>query len=61
MVGLSLRTNPNEASHRFIKPEILNNSAIYPPKAILDKCEFQKDVGDVTRLYEQLFSEVKSA
>jgi len=53
--------NPNEASQRFINPEILNNSAIYPPSSVLDKCEFQKDVGEVTELYEQLFNEVKSA
>ena len=52
--------NPNEASHRFIKPEIMNNPAIYPPSEVLDKCEFQKDVGDVTELYEKLFNEVKS-
>jgi spermidine/putrescine transport system substrate-binding protein len=53
--------NPNEGSHEFIKPEILNNPAIYPPKDVLDKCEFQKDVGDTTEIYEQLFNEVKSA
>ena len=53
--------NPNEASQRFIKPEIMENSSIYPPKEVLDKCEFQQDVGNATSLYEQLFNEVKSA
>ncbi len=53
--------NPNLASHQFIKPEILNNPSIYPSKEVLDKCEFQKDVGDATELYEELFNEVKSA
>ena len=53
--------NPNEASHRYTKPEIMNNTSIYPPKEVLDKCEFQKDVGDATKFYEQLFNEVKSA
>ena len=53
--------NPNEASHKFIKPEIMKNPAIYPPKEILDKCEFQKDVGEATELYEQLYNEVKSS
>ena len=52
--------NPNEASHQFIKPEILNDPSIYPPQEVLDKCEFQKDVGDATTYYEQLFNEVKS-
>jgi spermidine/putrescine transport system substrate-binding protein len=49
------------ASHQFIKPEILNNPSIYPSKEVLDKCEFQKDVGDATELYEEVFNEVKSA
>jgi spermidine/putrescine transport system substrate-binding protein len=53
--------NPNVASHQFIKPEILNNPSIYPSKEVLDKCEFQKDAGDATELYEELFNEVKSA
>jgi spermidine/putrescine transport system substrate-binding protein len=53
--------NPNEASHKFIKPEIMNNPSIYPPKEVLDKCEFQRDVGESTSLYEQLFNEVKAA
>jgi len=52
--------NPNEASHQFIKPEILNNPSIYPPQEVLDKCEFQKDAEDATKYYEQLFNEVKS-
>lgn len=53
--------NPNLASHQFIKPEILSNPAIYPAKEVLDRCEFQKDVGEATELYEELFNEVKSA
>jgi len=53
--------NPNEASHRGTKPEIMNNTSIYPPKEVLDKCEFLKDVGDAKTFYEQLFNEVKSA
>lgn len=52
--------NPNEASYKLIKPEIMNDLSIYPPKEILDKCEFQKDVGEVTKLYERLFNKVKS-
>jgi spermidine/putrescine transport system substrate-binding protein len=52
--------NPNEASHKFIKPEILNDPSIYPPQEVLDKCEFQKDAGDAAKYYEQLFNEVKS-
>ncbi|HGJ66596.1 TPA: spermidine/putrescine ABC transporter substrate-binding protein [bacterium] len=52
--------NPNEASHKFIKPEIVNNQSIYPPDEVLNRCEFQKDLGPATKYYEQLYNKVKS-
>jgi len=52
--------NPNGASHKFIKPEIMNNPAIYPGEEILDRCEFQKDAGEATKFYEDLYNQVKS-
>ncbi|MEQ8170937.1 MAG: spermidine/putrescine ABC transporter substrate-binding protein [Candidatus Eremiobacterota bacterium] len=53
--------NPNSASRKFIKPEIINNPAIYPPKEVLDKCEFLKDLGENNILYEELYNELKSS
>ena len=52
--------NPNDASKDFIKPEIINNKSIYPPDEVLDTCEFQKEAGEATKYYEQLFNKVKS-
>jgi len=52
--------NPNIASKKFIKPEIINNPAIYPSKETLDKCEFLKDLGENNILYEELYNELKS-
>jgi spermidine/putrescine transport system substrate-binding protein len=52
--------NPNDASKEFIKPEIINNKFIYPSDEVLDKCEFQKEAGEATKYYEQLFNKVKS-
>lgn len=52
--------NPNEASHKLIKSEIMNNPSIYPPKEVLDKCEFQKDAGEAAKYYEQLYNKIKS-
>ena len=53
--------NPNSASRRYIKPEIINNPAIYPPDEILKKCEFQKDLKDINKVYEKVYNEVKSS
>lgn len=58
--NFSWYANPNDASHKFIKPEIMNNQSIYPPDEILNKCEFQRDVGEATKFYEQLYNKVKS-
>jgi spermidine/putrescine transport system substrate-binding protein len=52
--------NPNKASSKFIKPEILNNKSIYPPQSILDKCEFQQDLVEANKLYEDMYNELKS-
>ena len=51
---------PNAAAREFVKPEDLRNPAIYPPAAILDKLEFLTDVGGATRLYDQVWTEVKA-
>ncbi|MBI1922753.1 spermidine/putrescine ABC transporter substrate-binding protein [Candidatus Poribacteria bacterium] len=51
--------NPNEASHPFTNPAILNDSSIYPPPDVLERCEFLRDLGHAIHLYEQLYNEVK--
>jgi len=52
--------NPNKVSTKFIKPEIANNLSIYPPDDVLNKCEFQKDLKEANKLYENLYNEIKS-
>lgn len=52
--------NPNKASHKFIKSEIINNKSIYPPESILDKCELQEDLLEANKLYEDMYNELKS-
>lgn len=53
-------SNPNPNSHKFTNPDIINNPSIYPPKHILDKCEFFQDVGETIKIYEQIFNDLKS-
>jgi spermidine/putrescine transport system substrate-binding protein len=51
--------NPNSASLALLKPDvrIINQ---FPPKEILEKCEFQKDLKEVNKLYEKAYNNIKS-
>jgi spermidine/putrescine transport system substrate-binding protein len=50
----------NRAARAKIKPELLNDPAIYPTTEMLKRCEFIRDVGDQVRLYqEKLWTEIK--
>jgi spermidine/putrescine transport system substrate-binding protein len=51
---------PNQAAKKFIKPELLENAAIYPPEDILAKLEFLKDLGRRTRYYDELWTQIKA-
>lgn len=52
--------SPNAAARQFMKPEILNDPNIYPPKEVMDKLEFLQDLGEATRLWDRTWSEIKS-
>lgn len=51
---------PNKAAKSKIKPEDLANSAIYPSAETMAKLEFLHDLGDATKLFDQIWTEVKS-
>jgi spermidine/putrescine transport system substrate-binding protein/spermidine/putrescine transport system permease protein len=51
---------PNRASLRFINPKDLANPAIYPPPAIMKKLEFLRDLGPDLKLYDEVWTQVKS-
>ena len=50
----------NVPARKFIRPEILNDPAIYPPDSALEKCEFIRDIGDATELMDELWTEIKA-
>jgi spermidine/putrescine-binding protein len=52
--------SPNRAALPKIDPKIAGDPAIYPPKAILDRCELIEDLGQTTQLLDQLWTEVKA-
>ncbi len=51
---------PNKASKEFITPDDLNNPAIYPTPEIMAKLEFLQDLGSNTKLYDEIWTQVKS-
>jgi spermidine/putrescine transport system substrate-binding protein len=53
-------TTPNAAAKKLIDPELLKNEAIYPGEETLKKLEFLKDLGRDTKLYDQLWTSIKS-
>lgn len=52
---------PNEAARENMPDNIKNNPAIYPDKAVLDKAQFQEDVGDeALKIYQQYWDKLKT-
>lgn len=52
--------NPNREARKLIDQEILNNIAIYPPEEEMKRIEYIKDIGEAIKLYDRVWSEVKS-
>lgn len=51
---------PNKPALDLVKKEDRTNPSIYPPPAIMEKLEFLKDLGKDTRLYDELWTQVKA-
>jgi len=51
---------PNKASREHITPADLANPAIYPPPEMMAKLQFVNDLGNDNRLYDELWTQVKS-
>jgi spermidine/putrescine-binding protein len=50
----------NVPARRFIRPEILNDPAVYPPEAALTRCEFIRDIGEATEVMDEYWTEIKA-
>lgn len=51
---------PNTESFKFIKPEDGQNPAIYPPLEEVKKMKYLEDLGEATRMYDEVWTTVKS-
>ncbi len=52
---------PVEAAKKLISKDDLNNPGIYPPPEVMKRLEFTKDVGEATRIYDRIWTELKAA
>lgn len=50
----------NQAALPLIDAKIRQDPSIYPPKEVLDRCELIEDLGETTRLIDELWTEVKA-
>jgi spermidine/putrescine transport system substrate-binding protein len=55
-----LFATPNRESKKFIKPELLTNVVIYPSEDTMRRLEYAKHLGRDARLYDQVWTSVKS-
>ncbi|MGD8189668.1 ABC transporter substrate-binding protein [Brevibacillus ginsengisoli] len=53
--------NPNSEARKLIDKATLDNIAIYPPPEEMKRTEGIKDIGDSVKLYDRIWSEVKSS
>ncbi|MGL4730685.1 MAG: extracellular solute-binding protein [Clostridium sp.] len=53
--------NPNKEAQKLMAKEKLEDIAIYPPREAVEKNELIKDVGDATKLYDDIWTQVKNS
>ncbi|HEY0550100.1 MAG TPA: spermidine/putrescine ABC transporter substrate-binding protein [Verrucomicrobiae bacterium] len=60
LVDYNQYATPNKAALAHVRPENLNNPMIYPPHDVMQRLEFLHDLGKQTRLYDEIWTQVKS-
>jgi spermidine/putrescine-binding protein len=51
----------NVPARKFIRPQILNDPAVYPSPESLEKCEFVRDIGEATEVMDEYWTEIKAS
>jgi len=51
---------PNKTALQFVHQENLNNPMIYPPADVMKRLEFLHDLGKQTKLYDEVWTQVKA-
>ncbi len=50
----------NMAAVPLVAPATLTNSSIFPPAEIMNRLEYANDLGDKTKLYDELWTQIKA-
>ena len=58
--NFSQLATPNKAALEFINPEDRKNPALYPPPEVMRRLEYVNDLGDQNKLYDELWTQIKS-
>lgn len=51
---------PNLTARKLLAPEVAGDTSLYPSEAVLKAGEWQNDVGDASRLYEEYYQKLKA-
>lgn len=51
--------NPNIEAHKLMDKSVLSDIAVYPPSAAVKKGEYLKDIGDNTKYFDKIWSQIK--
>lgn len=52
--------SPNQTAVLRLSPELRSNPTVYPPRDVVDRGEFQTDVGDALLVYEKYWEKLKT-
>jgi spermidine/putrescine transport system substrate-binding protein len=52
--------SPNAAAVRLLKPELRDDPTVYPNSDVLDKGEYQVDIGDAITVYAEYWEKLKA-
>lgn len=54
-------STPHIEAKKMLPEEVANNPVAYPGDDILEKCQVYKDLGDMVKVYDRIWTEVKAA
>jgi spermidine/putrescine transport system substrate-binding protein len=57
--GYTHYATPNAAALKLLGDEVRNDANLYPPAALMDKCDELGDIGSLIFLYDRMWTELK--
>ncbi len=61
IVRYTMQASPNEGAHAHLPRTILENPAVYPPRAATTRLDAIRDVGEALILYDRIWTELKAS